>query len=45
MPGDFRGDAGLDLEARVRAAMEVLREQRHAFGVLEEIRIERVELR
>ncbi len=44
MPGQFGEDAGLDLEGRIGAAIEILREQRHAFGVLEEIGIERVEL-
>ena len=44
MPGQLGEDAGLDAVARIGAAMEILREQRHAFGMLEEIGIERVEL-
>src|ERR1700730_9724828 len=44
MPGEFGEDAGLDLEARIGAAIEVLREQRHAFGMLEEVGIEQFEL-
>ena len=44
MPGELGEDAGLDAEARVGAAIEILREQRHAFGVLEEILVQRLEL-
>ena len=44
MPGQFGENAGLDPETRIGAAIEILREQRLAFGVLEEIGIERVEL-
>ena len=44
MPGELGEDAGLDLEARIGAAIEILREQRHAFGMLEEVGIERGEL-
>ena len=44
VPGEFGKDAGLDPEGRIGAAIEVLRVQRLAFGVLEEIRIERLEL-
>ena len=32
MPGELGEDAGLDPVGRISAAIEVLREQRHAFG-------------
>ena len=44
MPGEFGEDAGLDAVGRIGAAIKVLREQRHAFGMLEEVGIERGEL-
>ncbi len=44
MPGEFGEDAGLDPVGRVGAAVQILRKQRHAFGMLEEILIERLEL-
>jgi hypothetical protein len=45
MPGQLGEDPGLDLECGIGAAVKILREQRHAFGVLEEVGMERVELR
>ena len=44
VPGEFGEHAGLDLEGRIGAAIEILREQRHAFGMLEEVGIQRGEL-
>ena len=44
MPGEFGIDAGLDPQGGIGAAIEILREQRHAFGVLEKVLIERLEL-
>ena len=44
MPGEFGVDACLDAECRIGAAVEVLREQRHAFGMLLEVGIDRLEL-
>src|SRR5262249_49843201 len=44
MPGELGEDAGVDAEAWISAAVEVLREQRHALGVPEEIPIQRLEL-
>ena len=44
VPGEFGEDPGLDLEARIGAAIEILREQRHAFGMLEEVGVQRGEL-
>ena len=44
MPGEFGKDPGLDLKTRIGAAIEILREQRLAFGMLEEIGVERFEL-
>ncbi|MHC2191464.1 hypothetical protein ACVJF1_004097 [Bradyrhizobium diazoefficiens] len=44
MPGELSEHAGLDPVGRIGAAVEVLREQALAFGVLEEVLIERLEL-
>ena len=44
MPGKLGEDAGLDAEGRIGAAIKILREQRHAFGMLEEILVECFEL-
>ncbi len=44
MPGEFGEDAGLDPMRRIGAAIEILREQRHAFGMREEIGVQRCEL-
>ena len=44
MPGELGEYARLDLEAGIGAAVEVLREQRHAFGMPEEVGVERSEL-
>jgi hypothetical protein len=44
VPGEFGKHAGLDLEIRIGAAIEILREQPHAFGMLEEVGVERGEL-
>ncbi len=44
MPGKFGKDPRLDPKTRVGAAVEILREQRHAFGMLEEVFVEGVEL-
>ena len=44
MPGEFGKHAGLDPEGRIGAAVKILREQRHAFSVAEEILVERLEL-
>ena len=44
MPGEFGEHAGLDPQHGIGAAIEVLREQRHAFGVFFEIDVQRLEL-
>ncbi|MGY3287876.1 hypothetical protein ACVWWP_000943 [Bradyrhizobium sp. LM3.6] len=44
MPGELGEDASLDPVGRIGAAVEVLCEQRLAFGVLEEVLVERLEL-
>ena len=44
VPGQLGEDARLDAMRRIGAAIEVLREQRHAFGMLEEVGMERREL-
>ena len=44
VPGEFGEDPGLDPIGRIGAAIEILREQRHAFGMLEEIGVKRREL-
>lgn len=44
VPGQLGEDAGLDAEGRIGAAVQVLREQRHAFGVLEEVLVQGFEL-
>ena len=44
MPGELGEDTGLDSEARIGTAVEILRKQRQAFGVFEEVLIQRFEL-
>src|SRR6266567_9494665 len=44
MPGKFGKDASLDPEGWIGAAVEILCEQRHAFGMPKEIGVERFEL-
>jgi hypothetical protein len=44
VPGEFGEDACLDPVGRIGAAVEILREQPLAFGVLEEVLVERLEL-
>ena len=44
MPGELGIDAGLDPKTGIGAAMEILREQRHAFGMLEKVSVESFEL-
>ncbi len=44
MPGELGIDAGLDPKTRIGAAIEILREQRHAFGMLEKVGVESFEL-
>ncbi len=44
MPGQFGEHAGLDTQARIGAAIQILRKQGLAFGVFEEVRVQRLEL-
>ncbi len=44
MPSELGVDTGLDPKTRIGAAIEILREQRHAFGMLEKVGVERFEL-
>ena len=44
MPGELGIDAGRDPKTWIGAAMEILRKQRHAFGMLEKVGVERFEL-
>src|SRR4051794_26659334 len=44
VPGEFGKDAGPDAVARIGAAIKILRKQRHAFGMEEEIGMQNCEL-